>query len=163
MGQARQGFTVWQIGLHWIIAALVIFQLVFGESMNVVMRAARRGTAIAESDQWWGDAHYWIGIVILALAVIRLAVRAVAGAPAPLASGWTETAAQLMHGLFYVLLLGVPILGLLGFYLGEPWDDIHGLSKPVFIVLIGLHVCAALYHQFWLRDGTLRRILVPVA
>lgn len=163
MAQARQGFTASQIGLHWIVAALVIFQLIFGESMNVVLRAAARGTPISASEQWWGDAHYWVGIAILVLAAVRLSVRVVVGAPAPVANDWTQTAAQLMHGLFYALLLASPLLGLLGFYLGEPWDDVHALSKPVFIVLITLHVLAALYHQLWLRDGTMRRIVVPVA
>jgi cytochrome b561 len=163
MSQLRQGFTVWQIGLHWIIAALVIFQLVFGETMNVVMRATARGTSVSASDQWWADVHYWIGIAVLVLVVIRLAVRMAAGAPAALAHDWTQTAARLMHGAFYLLLLATPILGLLGFYLGDPWGDIHALSKPVFIVLVGLHVCAAIYHQFWLKDGTLRRMLVPAA
>lgn len=163
MDRSRAGYSISQIALHWIIAALVVFQLVFGEAMNTVMRASARGVAISASEQWWGDAHYWVGMAILVLAAIRMAVRAVAGAPAPLGKGWTVKAAQLGHSAFYVLLFAAPVLGILGFYFGEPWEDIHALSKPVFIVLIALHVLGALYHQFWLKDGTLRRIVVPAA
>jgi cytochrome b561 len=39
--------------------------------------------------------------------------------------------------------------------------DIHALAKPVFIVLISIHAAAALFHQLWLRDGTLKRMLLP--
>lgn len=163
MEHPRQGYSGSQIALHWIIAALVVFQLVFGEAMNAVMRAAERGTPISGSDQWWGDAHYWVGMAILALVVIRLAVRFLAGAPVPLGKGWTVKAAELGHGAFYLLLLAAPTIGIMGFYLGEPWDDVHALCKPLFIILIALHVCAALYHQFWLRDGILRRIVMPAA
>ena len=35
------------------------------------------------------------------------------------------------------------------------------LGKPLFIVLIALHVLATLWHQFVRHDGTLRRMLVP--
>jgi cytochrome b561 len=37
--QSRQiaGYSGLQIGLHWSIAALVFFQLVFGESMTIVV------------------------------------------------------------------------------------------------------------------------------
>lgn len=161
--QARQGYTATQIGLHWIIAAIVIFQLVFGESMNFVVRAIERGTVPTPSEQLWGDLHYWAGWAILGLVAIRLAIRLSIGAPASIQRGWMDVAAQASHTAFYVMLVAMPVLGLLGYYLGDPWAEIHTWGKPVFIVLIGLHACAALYHQFWLKDGTLRRILVPTA
>jgi cytochrome b561 len=52
------------------------------------------------------------------------------------------------------------VTGLLGYYLGDPWGELHTLGKPVFIVLIAVHAAAALFHQFWIRDNTLRRMLV---
>lgn len=55
----------------------------------------------------------------------------------------------------------MPILGLLAFYVGDPWGPIHSFAKPVFLVLIALHAGAAVFHQFVLRDGTLTRILRP--
>lgn len=163
MTETRAGYSSYQIALHWIIAALVLFQLFFGESMTTVQDAAEEGTALSPTDQTLGSAHYWVGLAILALLLIRLVVRVSSGAPEPAGSGpsWMEVAARVSHGLFYLLLLATPIVGLLAFYVGDPWGDIHSLNKPVFIVLIAIHALAALFHQFWLRDGTLKRILVP--
>lgn len=162
MLKVRTGYSGLQILLHWLIAVLVLFQLLFGESMTTVVDAAEEGRAVSPSDQFLGSAHYWVGTAILALVFVRLAIRLTTGAPTPAASGasWMRTAAKLSHALFYLLLVATPILGLMAFYLGGPWD-IHSLNKPAFIVLIGIHALAALYHQFGLRDGTLRRMLVP--
>ena len=56
-------------------------------------------------------------------------------------------------------LVAVPVTGLLGYYYGNPFGDIHAWAKPVFVGLIALHGLAALYHQFWVKDGTLTRML----
>ncbi|MEZ2329671.1 cytochrome b [Mesorhizobium sp. RCC_202] len=163
MTDTRVGYSTYQIALHWIIAALVLFQLLFGESMKMVVDAAENGQQLSATDQTMGSAHYWVGIAILALVVLRLALRLATGAAAPASESpkWMHLAAKASHALFYVLLLATPVLGLLAFYVGDPWGDIHSLSKPAFIVLIAVHALAAFYHQFWLRDGTLRRMLSP--
>ena len=72
-----------------------------------------------------------------------------------------DWAAKLVHWAFYLMLVAMPVLGLLTVYVSDEFGDIHKLGKPVFLVLIGVHVLAALFHQFIKRDGTLRRILVP--
>ncbi|MBZ9849255.1 cytochrome b [Mesorhizobium sp. CA14] len=161
--ETRRGYSIFQIGLHWLIAVLVLFQLFFGESMTAVVDAAEGGQPVSATDQALGSAHYWVGLAILALVLVRLIVRLVSGAPAPAgrAPKWMQLAAHASHGLFYVLLLVVPAIGLLAFYLGDPWGDIHSLAKPAFIALIAIHAVAALYHQFWLKDGTLKRMLSP--
>ena len=150
MAETRVGYSSYQIALHWIIAALVLFQLVFGESMKMVVNAAERGRQISATDQTMGSAHYWVGIAILALVVLRLVLRLATGAAAPASDGprWMHLAASASHALFYVLLLATPVLGLLAFYVGDPWGDIHSWSKPAFIVLISVHALAAFYHQF---------------
>ncbi len=158
----RIGYSPLQIILHWSIAVLVVFQLLFGESMGAVMRAAARHVTPSAADQRMASLHYWVGIAVLLLAAGRLAVRMVQGAPrtaglSPLA----VRAAQAAHALFYLLLILVPVTGLLGYYLGDPWGDLHTLGKPAFIILIAIHASAAVFHQFWVKDGTLSRMLVP--
>ncbi|MBB4571464.1 cytochrome b [Rhizobium leucaenae] len=156
------GYSTTQISLHWIIAALVLFQLLFGESMTRVIRAQARGTAVSSADGSMGTAHYWVGIAVMLLVLLRLALRVAFGAPRPAgASALLVRLAGAAHWLFYALLLLVPLTGLLAYYFSDPFGDIHDLGKPAFIILIGLHAAGALCHQFLLKDGTLRRMLVP--
>lgn len=160
--QRSNGYTSTQIGLHWLIVALVLFQLVFGESMVTATDAAEEGTTLGGTDAFLATAHYWVGIAILALVAVRLLVRLRTGAPAPIdGNPLLRLAAKAMHWLFYAMLVAVPISGLLTVYVNPEIGDIHQLAKPAFIVLILLHAGAALFHQFVLRDGTLKRMLVP--
>lgn len=157
------GYSTLQIALHWIIAALVAFQLLFGESMTAAVDAVAEGSTTSASDQQFASLHYWFGIAILALVGVRVVVRLVRGVPPAHATTprWSELAARFAHGLFYVLLLAVPVTGLLGYYTEGPFGDIHAWAKPVFIGLIAIHGLAALYHQFWIKDSTLTRMLKP--
>lgn len=157
----RTGYSPAQIALHWLVAALVIFQLVFGESMAEMVEAAEEGKVLSGTETALGNAHYWVGIAVLALAALRLLLRIVQGAPAPIGGGALGLAATGAHHLFYLLLFAAPVTGLLGFYLGEPWNEVHEISKPAFVILIFVHAAGALFHAFWLHDGTLRRMVVP--
>ena len=157
------GYSGLQILLHWVIAALVFFQLIFGESMGAAIDAARDGTTVDPTDATLASAHYWVGIAVLALVVVRLIVRLVGGAPEPQSAGMPilDRLAHYAHWLFYALLVAMPVTGLLAVYVSPELGDIHQLGKPAFIILIALHVLGALYHEFWIKDGTLRRMFVP--
>jgi cytochrome b561 len=84
--------------------------------------------------------------------------------------------------LLYLLMLAVPLAGWIysnasGYpvvYLGAvplpnlverdkelaaAWVAVHGTLAMTLAILIGLHVLAALQHQFLIRDNTLRRML----
>lgn len=157
-----RGYSILQIGLHWLIAALVLVQLVFGESMTAFVEAAEEGEAVSTLDARLAAAHYYFGIAILGLVGVRLVLRLGRGAtPGPEANRALELAGRISHWLFYVLLFVVPTTGLLAYYFGDPFGEIHELGKPVFIGLIALHVAASLYHQFWRKDGLLMRMLRP--
>ncbi len=158
-----RGYTISQIGLHWLIAALVFAQLIFGESMTEAIEAAEEGEPVTTLTGNLASMHYYFGIAILGLVAVRLALRLKNGAPPPPpgSSGAIELAGRVSHWLFYVLLVAVPITGLLGYYFGDPYGEWHTYAKPVFIGLIALHVAASLYHQFWRKDGLLMRMLKP--
>jgi cytochrome b561 len=157
-----RGYSTLQIGLHWLIAALVLVQLVFGESMTEFVEAAEEGEPVSALDANLAGVHYYFGIAILVLVAARLLLRFRRGTPpAPDANAALELAGRISHWLFYALLVVVPITGLLGYYFGDPFGEIHSLAKPVFIALIALHIAASLYHQFWRKDGLLMRMLRP--
>ena len=158
----NNGYAPIQLGLHWVIAALVLFQLIFGESMVTATDAAEEGTTLGASDALLATAHYWVGISILVLVAVRLVVRLRVGAPAFVeANPIMAWAARITHWLFYILLVAVPVTGLITVYINPEMGEIHQLAKPAFIVLIAVHAGAALFHHFVLRDGTLKRMLVP--
>ncbi len=158
-----RGYSALQITLHWAIAILVLFQLLFGESMTAVVDASEEGTAVSGQDQFLGSAHYWVGLGVLGLVLIRLALRVVSGVPqAAGARSWMSVVASATHWAFYALLVAMPVTGLLTYF--DVWDlgEVHSLGKPVFIILTLVHAGAALFHAIFLRDGTLRRMIEPV-
>lgn len=159
----RAGYAAVQIALHWAIALLVLFQLLSGGTMTEAGNIFAAGGTPTPFQNNVSNAHYWIGISILALVLVRLVVRIALGAPQPAAgtARWMVVAANGVHHLFYLLLIVTPLLGLAGYYYGDPYADIHAAAKPVFILLIVGHAGAAIFHQFWLKDGTLRRMFVP--
>lgn len=163
MPPSKSGYSRLQIGLHWMVAALVLFQLLFGESMAAAVDAIADGAQASSADQTLASAHYWVGLSILALVIMRLGLRATLGAPAsePATPAWMSIASRATHWAFYGLLFAAPISGLLAYYAWDWMGDVHSFAKPVFIVLVGVHAAAALFHHFVLKDGTLRRILAP--
>ena len=158
-----RGYTIYQIGLHWLIAALVFMQLIFGESMTEAIDAVEEAKPVSALTGNLAGMHYYLGIAILALVAVRLALRLKNGAPPPPTeiSRAIELAGSVSHWLFYALLVVVPVTGLLGYYYGDPYGEWHSYAKPVFIGLIALHIAASLYHQFWRKDGLLMRMLKP--
>jgi cytochrome b561 len=131
--------------------------------MTEAIEAAEDGQPVSALTDTLADMHYDFGLIILALVAVRLVLRLRNGVPPPMpeTSSAIETAGRVSHWLFYALLVVVPVTGLLGYYSGDPYGEWHALAKPVFIGLIALHVAAALYHQFWRKDGLLTRMLKP--
>ena len=159
---APAGYSLAQIVLHWGIAALVIWQLVFGESLPEAERIAGQGGTLDSATAFLADSHLVAGFAILALVALRLVLRLARGAPPEIeAPRATMALARLAHAAFYALLFAMPVTGPPDYYSGPPPGGIHPLVKPLFIVLIAGHAGAALWHQFVRRDGTLRRMLVP--
>lgn len=156
-----QGYSWTQILLHWLIALMVLFQLIFGESMGDVERVLLRGGTPSPTDQALASAHYWVGIAILVLVALRLALRLFQGTPAPIGRGLPVLGARIVHGVFYLLLIAVPVTGLLAVYVNEEIGEVHEIGKPLFIAFIVIHALGALFHHFWLRDRTLKRMFSP--
>jgi cytochrome b561 len=170
MKKASQGYTVTQLALHWGIAVLVLYQLVFGEVMGELghyLRSLNESGAqpdplILDPLTQGANLHIYVGIAVLVLTAIRVLVRVSAGVPEPVPGPALQVkVAQLLHFGFYVLLFAVPITGLLAKYVAPEIGDIHELSKPVFILFILAHAGAALYHHFVVKDSTLMRMMKP--
>jgi cytochrome b561 len=160
--------------LHWLIFLIVAVALFAIEI---------RGPRGTESRAFWTGIHMWAGVSVLCLTAVRLVWRLVHGVPAAEAGpGIFAACARGMHLLFYVVLLVQPVLGILTVNTGghpvtlmgtgisfsvigadrpahETIEDVHKFLGNALYYLIGLHALAALWHQFVLKDGTLRKML----
>jgi cytochrome b561 len=170
------GYTGTAKFLHWLILALLIAQFVIAWTMPHMGRDTRPDTLI--------DLHFSIGVLILAVAIVRLGWRATHGEPKPLDGipPWQVQTARVVHWLLYALLFVIPVLGWINaswrgfpvimFGLELPklvatrapnwgWSgDVHSLlANYLLLALVGLHVAAALYHYFVRRDRVLQRML----
>jgi len=167
--------------LHWLIAAAIIGMLVFGKYMNGLPDTDANKFALYQL-------HKSVGITILVLSVARLGWRLVNVVP-PLPAGmpaWQRWGAHLSHFGLYVLMIGIPLSGwarvssdpigiptiwfgmfeippLPGLGVGKDishdMHEAHELLGNAMILLLLLHVGAALKHHFWDRDTVLRRML----
>lgn len=164
------------LSLHWLtllaIAGLVVVGLVMQELPNSPTKIQVYGL------------HKSFGLTVLALTVLRLLWRLVAGTPAPVPGTprWQSFIAQATHGALYVILLAMPLSGWLynsasGFPL--KWFGLFALPKLsgydagvkafalaahewLFIalaVIVAVHAAAALKHHYLDRDATLSRML----
>ena len=169
-------YTKTAIALHWLMAALLVVTFPLGIYMHDLALSPLKLKLISY--------HKWLGVTVLLLAVLRLIWRAT-HTPPPLPATipqWQQKAAGSLHALLYLLLFLIPVSGWLmssakGFpvvYLGLfPLPDLVGKDKELaellaethellnftMLLLLGMHIAAALKHHFIEHDGTLRRML----
>ena len=167
------------INLHWVMAVLILGVIAVGFLMTQDW-LPHRFTVI----QW----HKSFGICVLVLSLMRLIWRLTHKPPA-LPGGmkiWEIWAAKLTHIGFYVLMIGVPLLGWAMvsasplpienkiFFLipipdmpgvtaskgaTERLKDFHEIGAKLILLLFVLHVGAALKHHFVAKDGILARMI----
>lgn len=164
---------------HWLIALLVIGNLVLGYWSDDLPVSPRKVEAF-----YW---HKTIGLTILWLAVLRLLWRFTNPAPMlPLdMPGWERALARTSHFLLYVLMIAMPISGWVINSAANFPLDLYGILRVpdlvadgpneaaiedaatlvhnwmfyVICVLLALHVAGALKHHVVDGDHVLRRML----
>jgi cytochrome b561 len=149
------GYSGLQIGLHWLIAILIVTAWFTGEGAEEAMDIVEDGGTIGFVP------HVAMGLAILALVVVRVLVRLGRGAPAAPGApgGLSAMAADWGHRLIYLLMIAVPLGGIATFFLGLDVGEVHGLAANVLMLVVLGHVLMALYHQYVLKDGLLRRMM----
>ena len=167
-------YTAPAIGLHWLLALMLIGSF----SLGVYMADLPFSPTRLKLYNW----HKWAGVTILLLSLVRLAWRLGHRPPADAAMpAWQATAAHATHRLLYALFFIVPLLGwayssAAGFpivWFGvlplpdfvpvdkalaeaiKPW---HERSAMLMAALVLLHVAGALKHHFIDRDGLIDRM-----
>lgn len=175
MQQPARTFGLEMILLHWIVAVAMVAVVVYGLISGYAETAEETQSAMV--------VHQSIGMAILILAVVRVIVRLRRPAP-PLPPGmprYQKVAAAATHGLLYFTLFAFPITGyvalaargrtvsIFGLFdlpnivprnlsLAADADNLHITAQWALYGLVILHVVAALYHQFIVKDGVLLRM-----
>ncbi|MGV1792216.1 cytochrome b [Rhizobium sp. A37_96] len=161
---ARFRYSVPQRILHWLVAMLVFFNLLFPDGMNAWRHLVRNGQTPSPADIASANIHAYAGIAILLLAIVRLAVRFSSDAPA-MPDGqpaFLHYMARVTHGLLYVLIFAMPLTGLAAYYLGiDTAAFVHGGPiKSLLWVVVVLHILGALVQHFYFRSDVLRRMTI---
>jgi len=162
------------VGLHWLLAALIMLALVTG---TFVLKELPN-TSPDKIGALRG--HMIIGFVIGALMLVRLVIRMRTKRPSAALTGSTlldklgkgaQTGLYLLvfvmaaSGLATALLAGLPeiVFGGGAVPLPESFSiyaprTVHGWIAKALMALIGLHLVGVLFHQFRLKDRLLSRM-----
>jgi cytochrome b561 len=155
-------YSLSQRFLHWAVALLIFFNLLFPDGMNIWHRLMRRGQVPTPEQISSANIHAYVGIAILLLAVLRLGLRFTKGVPDEIAQEPVifRLAARLAHAGLYILIFAMPLSGIAAYYFGiDPAGSFHAdVLKIILWALIAAHVAGALVHQFYWKSNVLRRM-----
>ena len=156
------GYSIPQKALHWTMALLILFNLVFSDGMEHWNRLMRRGEPITPDDIASANIHAYVGIAVLVLCLVRLCLRLVQGVPEAPADEppIAKLVAKVTHWAFYAIFLAMPLSGIGKYYFGNDIaGELHGGPiKLLLWALIVLHILGVLVHQFFWRTNLLRRM-----
>lgn len=159
---APASYSIPQKALHWLMAVLILFNLIFSDAMEKVAEAYERGEVPSVEDLTFANIHAYVGISVLCLGLIRLVLRFVKGAPVapPEEPPTLRFAAKLAHGTFYALFFLLPMSGIGAYYFGnETAGFVHGgPMKALMWLLIAVHILALLVHQFYWKTPVAKRM-----
>lgn len=175
--QAAGRYNNVAIAFHWVVAVLVLTLI----GLGVYMVEIPRGTP---DRSYFYNLHKSIGLTTGIIVLLRLWWRRKNPPPALPSSmpAWQVTASKISHGLLYTCLIMMPIAGFsasqftkwgvtyFGLFkippMGMPNKDIYNFLQGVhenvaylLMVLLAVHILAALQHAIVKKDGIFQRML----
>lgn len=161
-----------QVSFHWLVVVLLFAGFVLGKYMSGLPNDAAKIVPIG--------AHMILGFVTLFVIIARFIARLRLPKPASATTGnaFLDQVGKIVHYALYILVFLMAISGMVlslqsgltpivfgGSGAPLPADFfaftsrmLHGFIAPALLVLVVLHVGAALYHQFLLKDHLLARM-----
>jgi cytochrome b561 len=168
-------YTPIAIILHWVMALLILTTWTIAIAIDDMPLSPARITGLS-----W---HKWLGTTVFFLVTLRLLWRATHPAPALNITmpAWQLRVMHLTHIALYLLMFAIPVIGWLmssakgytvnyfGLFelpdlvekdkaLGHQLKEVHEWLANCLMLLVGLHIAAALKHQLIDKDGLLSRM-----
>lgn len=173
-----QSYGKLTIYMHWLMLILLV-----GVYACIELRVLYpKGSDPREALKTW---HFMLGMSVFSLVWIRIVIRLIEPTPfiKPAPSAIENLLAKAMHGMLYLMMIGLPLVGWLSLsaagkpvpFLGlqlpaliaenkplaKALKEFHEMAGKAGYLLIGLHAAAALFHHYIKRDNTLIRMLPP--
>jgi cytochrome b561 len=163
--------------LHWLVLILVV-----AAYACILLRTNfERGSDIREGLKAW---HFMLGLSVLAATFLRIGLRAMVWKTPPITPPpprMLHLPSIAAHLAIYAWLIAMPIAGWtilsaegnpIPFWglnlppltspdkvLADQVKELHETSGTIGYFLLGLHAAAALFHHYFMKDDTLRRML----
>jgi cytochrome b561 len=161
-----------QVSLHWLVVILIFATFLLGKYMSGIPNGSEKIPLLG--------IHMVLGLITLVVIVLRFIARLRLPRPASVKTGnaFLDWVSKAVHDALYVLVFLMALSGmslslqsgLMSTAFGAsgaalPADFfefrarlLHGFIAPALLVLVLLHVGAAFYHQFALKDNLLSRM-----
>ena len=174
MSTLETRYTGGAIAYHWTMALLVIFLAVQGYLIDYGPQATKA---------WWVNLHSAVGVLVTLLLLARIVWRA-KNLPPELPAGtsrFIQISSHAAHMLLYLLMAVVCISGFINIFargrgidfglfqfpaimasdrtITRPADVSHMYLAYLLSALAVLHILAAFWHQWFLKDHLLLRMM----
>lgn len=152
--------------VHWTMALIILMMLIAGQ---------RFGTELSDADRTFSlTGHSSLGLLVVMFLLVRIAMRltGAAGRPTHDIAAWQSLASRAVQAGIYGLMIYLPVTGVLtarahslpvqpfgvvsistpdlaAYEVLRPW---HEFGTKALILLLLLHIGAALMHRFVFRD-----------
>jgi cytochrome b561 len=155
-------FSMPQRVLHWIMALLILFNLIFSDAMETYGRVFFGGQTPTPEQVGAANIHAYVGITVLVLAAVRLCLRFFQGVPPEPEQEppFLRVVAKIGHWAFYALFFVMPFAGIGAYYFGNKTAAFAhaGPMKLLMWALIVAHIAGALVHHFYWKTDVLKRM-----
>ena len=149
-------YSTLQIGIHWAVVAMIATQWA---TSSAIPRTHNPLLPPDPSDLFLHMVHNYNGMAIGFLVLVRVALRLWRGTGGELGRLTAmDLAAAAVHWGIYASLAAQAATGFIASYLWGPVAEVHKAIWNVTLLLVALHVSAAVWHAFR-RDGVVSRML----
>jgi cytochrome b561 len=153
---AAPRYPAYRIALHWAVVLLIFVQWM---TADAIPRTHNPLLPPSATDLLLHAVHNYVGMTIGALVGLRVLLRLLRPVPPVHAlASWQSTASATIHWGIYASLLAQAGTGFITSYFFSQLAPVHMFLWNVTLILVAIHVAAALFHAAR-GDGVVLRML----